>query len=298
MSVRTLKLNQNSSWITNPAKKYQRSPKSVDSDSSKGSCEKAKRNYLPIPKGDTPYALAKHAEYKQRNLDMAEKFYLQAINQGDRAESAVKDLASLMHQRGKTKEACEMLVKHSYLFKNDQEKYTNLYNTLKKQIDSSGNCQNKCLKMSSLASDVTPNFIKSLFSNPIRIQEVTVKSEEIDGKLLHFALLCFNSHSSARKTLESFHSWDKYKIQWVTPLGELAGDAHYARHKMEEYRKHNPTFDYIIFERDPQGYVYSLPLDVNQYCFRNTQDDEKSAEKLLGAELYSTIFKDDLFKDF
>lgn len=298
MSVRTIKASQISSWIARNGKKQHRSPKSVDSDSSGGSYDKAKRSFLPIPKGDSPYALAKNAEYKLRNLDLAEKFYWQAIREGDRAESAVKDLASLLHQRGSTKEACELLEKHRYLFKNDHEKYANLYNTLKKQIDSSGNCQNKCLKMSSLPANVTPSSVKSLFTNPVRIQEVSVRTEEIDGKQSYFALLSFNSHSSARKTLEGFHLWDKHKIQWVTPMGELAGDAHYARHKMEEYRKHHPTFEYMIFDRDPQGYVFSLPLDVNDYCYKEFKSDEQSAEKLLGAGLYSMIFKDDLFKDY
>ena len=299
MSVKTARPAQLSKIFSNGSKKYQKSPRSVDSDSSRGSYDKNRRsNNLPIPKGETPYAMAKNAEYKHRNLDLAEHFYLQAIRQGDRVESAVKDLASLLHQRGKTKEACEILEKHQELFKNDYEKYSNLYNTLKKQIDCSGNSQNKSLKMSFLAQDVTTDEIRGLFTNSIRIQKVTLHCEEIDSKMNYYAILNFNSHSSARKTLEGFHSWDRFKVEWVSPIGEVMGDAHYARHKMEEYRKHHPTFDYVIFDRDPHGYVYSLPLDMSAYTYKTCREDEKSAEKLLGSGLYSMIFKDDLFKTF
>ena len=298
MSVKTTRPSQLSKLFSDPSKKFHKSLKSTDSDSSKESYDSTRRkNNLPIPKGETPYARAKNAEYKHRNLELAEYFYLQAIQKKDRTESAVKDLASLLHQRGKTQEGCDLLEKYKYLFKNDYEKYSNLYNTLKKQIDSSGNSQNKTLKMSFLSFDTTSDEVLALFSNSVRIQRVTLRKEVIDEKANYYALLSFNSHSSARKTLESFNSWDKYKVEWISSLGEVIGDAHYARHKMEEYRRHHPTFDYIIFERDPHGYVFSLPLDMSAYCYKTIKEDEKSAEKLLGSGLYNMIFKDDLFKD-
>ena len=298
MSIKTLRPAQFSKFVNNPMKKHLNSRDSYEDLTKRASPEELRKPSLPIPKGETPYAMAKNAEYKFRDLDKAEFYYQQAIFQGDRPESAVKDLASLMHQRGKTKEACEILERHKNLFKNDFEKFTNLYNTLKKQIESTGNCQNKCLKMSPLTADITNEEIRRFFTNSVRIQQVSLHVQDIDGKAIHYALLSFNSHSSARKTLEGFHYWDKYKVEWVSPLGDVVGDAHYARHKMEEYRKHHPTFDYIIFDRDPHGYVFSLPLDTSEYFFRSFTEDEKSAEKLFGSGLYSTIFKDDLFKDF
>ncbi|OMJ96256.1 hypothetical protein SteCoe_220 [Stentor coeruleus] len=288
-----------------PHKDYQRSPKSEDDNTRHSTPERFKKSILgqkaqlPIPKGETPYALAKSAEYLHRDLDLAENYYYQAITKGDRIESAVKDLASLLHQRGKTKQACEILEKYQHHFKHDYEKYTNLYNTLKKQIDSKGNCQNKNLRISNLSKNDNQKTILSFFSNSIRIQKITISQEEIDGKTIFFGILKFNSHSSARKTLETFHHWDKYKVEWVSPTGDIVGDAHYARHKMEEYRKHHPTFDYKIFDRDPHGYVYSLPLDQNsEYCKHFRHTDSKSAEKLLGLNLYYTVFEDeDVFKD-
>lgn len=53
---------------------------------------------LPIPRGNSPYAMAKRAEYEERNLRKAEYYYKQAITAGERVESALKDLASVLHQ--------------------------------------------------------------------------------------------------------------------------------------------------------------------------------------------------------
>jgi len=57
---------------------------------------------IPLPFGNLPYAKAKRAEYLQHNFQRAKYFYKKAIETNDRAESAVKDLASLLHQKGKT----------------------------------------------------------------------------------------------------------------------------------------------------------------------------------------------------
>lgn len=52
---------------------------------------------LPIPRGNSPYAMAKRAEYEERNLRKAEYYYKQSIKIGERVESALKDLASVLH---------------------------------------------------------------------------------------------------------------------------------------------------------------------------------------------------------
>ena len=252
------------------------------------------KQILPIPKGETAYALAKNAEYKDRDLDKAEFFYKKAIRTCDRTESAIKDLASLLHQRGKTKEACELLDKYRNLFTKDQEKFKNLYKTLEKQILSTGNSQNKSLKLSNLNEEDSISQIQNLFENSIRIQSFEFGNEEIDGKINYYCILKFNSHSSARKTLEGFHLWDKYKIEWMSIYGQIVGDAHYARQKMEEYRKLNPAFDYSLFERDPQGYIYCLPLEtpIELTLKKHASEIEDTAENLLGKNLFSTIFKE------
>ena len=48
-------------------------------------CKKNKAS-LPIPKGETPYALAKIAEYQDRDLDKAEYYYKLAIKKGERVK--------------------------------------------------------------------------------------------------------------------------------------------------------------------------------------------------------------------
>ena len=80
---------------------------------------------------------------------MAEKFYRIAIQNGERLESAIKDLATVMHQqgidntllkslktsiKGKTNEACEFLQRNRPSYKGDLAKYDNLLNNLKKQV--------------------------------------------------------------------------------------------------------------------------------------------------------------------
>ena len=55
-------------------------------------------NKIPIPRGHTHYAEAKRAEYLDKNLDKAKELYLKEIHTGDRKESAVKDLAVILHQ--------------------------------------------------------------------------------------------------------------------------------------------------------------------------------------------------------
>ena len=106
--------------------------------------------WFPIPKGDSYYSEAKRAEYIDKNWERAEILYTKEIELGDRKASAVKDLAVLMHQQGKTTEGCELLKKHAVLFKQDIKKYENLLNRLSSQIMPSKKCLHKNLKISNL----------------------------------------------------------------------------------------------------------------------------------------------------
>lgn len=87
---------------------------------------------IPLPQGDTAYAKAKRAEYLERDLDKAEYLYRRAIFLGERAPSAAKDLAGVLHQQGKTEEACSFLEQHEYLFSLEPKKYENLLTSLQK----------------------------------------------------------------------------------------------------------------------------------------------------------------------
>lgn len=247
------------------------------------------RKLLPIPRGNSFYALAKQAECLQHNLAKAEIYYNKAIFHNDRAESAVKDLSSLLHQQGKTQEACTLLITHKSLF-SDLTCYTNLLSTFQKQLTISKNMLNKNLKISNLPENCTEKFVKNLFENSVRIKEISFFSEKKYGKITFFCVVKFNSHSSARKTLESFLGWSRFKVQWVSANGEVIGEAHYAMQKISIYRKLTPTFDYMIFDREDEEYLYCVAVD-NFYCseevdykFEGLREDD-----LLGKALFAAI---------
>ena len=64
----------------------------------------------------------------------AEKYYRIAIKNGERLESAIKDLATVLHQQGRTQEACKFLEDNKHLCKRNRAKYDNLLSNLKKQV--------------------------------------------------------------------------------------------------------------------------------------------------------------------
>ena len=107
-------------------------------------------NEIPIPKGNTAYSKAKKAEYVERyrhyfnifqiskspirDLPKAEKYYKIAIRRYERLDSAIKDLATVLHQQGKTEEACKFLEQYRNLYSGDKVKYENLLINLRKQV--------------------------------------------------------------------------------------------------------------------------------------------------------------------
>lgn len=78
-----------------------------------------------VPQGSNPYARAKRAQLVEKDLDKAEQLLRVAINQGDNVESAVKDLAALLVQKGKPEEAIQTLEKNRKKIK-DQQSVDNL----------------------------------------------------------------------------------------------------------------------------------------------------------------------------
>ena len=71
---------------------------------------------------------------------MAEFYYNLAIKNNDRVDSAVKDLATVIHQRGRTDEACQLLENFRPFYKGDSQKYENLIKNLKKQAKKPNLC--------------------------------------------------------------------------------------------------------------------------------------------------------------
>lgn len=73
-----------------------------------------------VPRGSNPFARAKRAQLVEKNLDQAIKFFQMAIMQGDRTESAVKDLAAIYSEQGRPQAAIDLLLKHRDSINNQQ----------------------------------------------------------------------------------------------------------------------------------------------------------------------------------
>ena len=236
----------------------------------------------PIPKGDSAYSKEKRAEYIDKNLKNAEKYYKLAIKEGDRPESAIKDLAGVMHQQGKTLEAIEFLKDHRTLFTQEICKYDNLLNNLRRQIVQRGNRLNKNLKISNLPLTANFFFVKNLFLKPERIVSIELYLEASN----HYAIVRFSSHSAARKTLESFSSFDSYKVEWFSVSGDVAGDVLSAK---SEVKKEKPAFVFRVFSRDVLNKSMVMPLAGNAHSRAYEISDEEAAN-LLDSSLIKNIF--------
>lgn len=152
---------------------------------------------FPIPKEDNSYSRAKRYEYVEKNLDKAEQCYLECIELGIRVESALKDLASLWHQRGRTLEACDLLEKHQHTVHDDVEKYTNLLENLREKVE---NRNPRYLLLTDLPVDITEPEIRDMFTHPQRIMEVEIIR---DMNSARSRLKCM-SISAAKKTIGGF----------------------------------------------------------------------------------------------
>ena len=237
---------------------------------------KESRTFYPIPKGDSPYALAKKAEYIEKDIAKAEFYYKQAILEGDRAESAIKDLAGVIHQQGKTLEAIQVLKQNKHLFDSDPVKYENLLQNLKRQVVQKGNRLNKLLKIAPLPLDSTIESVQLM-----RISDIELYNE---GSHI-YAIVKFSTHSAARKTLESFAGWENYKVEWISITGDNAGNAN---HKRGESRKDRVLFVYKIFHRDPDSRALVLPLDSNPVIAEIKLSDDQS-KLLIGSSLFNIL---------
>lgn len=62
-----------------------------------------------IPSGDGPYARAKHYQLVEKDLDASIVWFWKAINTGDKVDSALKDMAIVMKQRGHLNDAVDAI---------------------------------------------------------------------------------------------------------------------------------------------------------------------------------------------
>lgn len=87
-----------------------------------------------LPKGSNPFARAKRAQLVEKDLDRAEQFFRQAISQNDNLESAVNDLASLLSQRERFKDAVKVIEQNRSQIRN-QQPLENLLTNIYKKFD-------------------------------------------------------------------------------------------------------------------------------------------------------------------
>ena len=73
-----------------------------------------------IPRGSNPYARAKRVQLVEKDLERAAQLLRDAIRQGDNVESAVKDLAALLVQLGRSDEAIQVLERNRGRISNQQ----------------------------------------------------------------------------------------------------------------------------------------------------------------------------------
>jgi tetratricopeptide (TPR) repeat protein len=211
---------------------------------------------VPLPKGFSAYAKAKRAEYVEKNLPKAEKYYRIAIKNKERLESSIKDLATVLHQQGRTEEACQFLEENRQICMKHQAKLDNLLVNLKKQVSPSGNFYNRTLALFNLPLEADEEKIKALFKNSSRVIMVEFKADEDVDKMVNnpapeadkpeekpqisikrSCLLHFSSNSGARKTLETLQDQETNQFYWVNTVGQLAGKAIPYKHPNEKEKE-------------------------------------------------------------
>ena len=87
-----------------------------------------------LPKPTGPYARAKRAQLVEQDPEKAETLLKQAIRDHDKKQSAIKDLASLLHQHGRSDEAISLLTKYARQFGRDIA-YDNMLATFYQHLD-------------------------------------------------------------------------------------------------------------------------------------------------------------------
>lgn len=217
---------------------------------------------LPLPKGDSLYALAKRTECIAKDIPKAMDLYHLAIESGDRSESAVKDLAGLLHQGGSTQQACELLEQYSGIFA-DQLKFQNLLENLRGKLIPTGNALYKQLKISPLTEYDSLSSVRRLFRDPSRI----VSIEILHSTDSNFGVLHFSSHSAAKKTLGSLHKWSNHLFHWLGTQSEEV-----------------PTHPSRYRDKTVHKFTHKDPVLNNR-----PSTDQETAKRLIGKDLFEEL---------
>ncbi len=166
------------------------------------------RQYPPMPKVKSIYTEAKKAEY-DGNLELAMELYLRAVDCNDRADSAIKDYAGLLHMKGQTKMAIEFMESQSEKRKNAMG-FRNLLGQLRatyeREISSEHNHLPKVVlvNVKDDTIDIELKTLQSILPNCLKISHVTFVNPILTREGFpssKCALIEFSSHSSARKAV-------------------------------------------------------------------------------------------------
>lgn len=164
--------------------------------------------YPPVPKSESIYKRAKKAEY-DGDYESAMRLYIDAIDQKDRPESAIKDYAGLLHMRGQTKEAIEFLEERGESMMGTLG-YTNLMAQLKSFLSASITEKKDLPKLIFMSIDAESGMeicfssLPRLFPNHLKISRIVFVNpllDDLGSARSQSAFLEFASHSAARKAL-------------------------------------------------------------------------------------------------
>lgn len=237
--------------------------------------------------------------------------YRLAIKNGERLESSVKDLATILHQQGKTDEACQFLEDNKYLFPENISKFDNLINNLKKQVVPSGNFLNRTLILFNVTSSMDDKFIRELFAKDARILSIEFKGESDIMNILSTyypradepdtqippimtwkaVILNFASNSGARKTLETLKDQKTYQFYWMNVDRKLVGKAiPYQKPMRDEYGNVIPRSNTTISTTSQMN-----TANMSNFVSQNTSIPQYSSSPLSFAKAAVTSSDDLVF---
>jgi len=163
------------------------------------------------------YGGAKRLEY-DGDLKGALTMYQQAMMSGDRADSAMKDIAGLLNMLGRPREAIDFLKDNSRYVENEAG-YMNLIERLELELEreSAGDMPRSVLVTLTDASlgPVSLNLCDRLFPNPAKIRRILYLDDEGCVAVVHFA-----THSAARKAIQVRKVVMSAKTEWASSFEE------------------------------------------------------------------------------
>ena len=202
------------------------------------------------------YGGAKRLEY-DGDIKGALAMYHKAMISGDRADSAMKDIAGLLNMLGKTKEAIEFLKCNSSYVEN-KVGYTNLIGRLEIEQERDAGADIPRSVMISVNDPslgaVSLALCDRLFPNPAKIRRILFLEDDGSVAAVHFA-----THSAARKAIQVKKVVMSVTTDWCSSFEERRMRA------IEEKENKESREDCINVEQVPEHLaafadVSALPL--------------------------------------